>query len=404
MEPVGVRAAPVTGRTVFLTYVFPPDESPRAVQIGRLVRHSGLDDLHVVCAIDGAAGAGVHVVPWGQLARLRRDVRWRTIRSRLMAPDAFRPWVRDAAHAAARLRPRVLVTFGQPMSDHLAGLRLTRGRGRTRWIAHLSDPWVDNPFRREDAIGRAVNRRLEARVVRGADRLVFTSQATVDLVMAKYPPPLRAKASVIPHAFDPEAFGAVPARRVGEPLVVRHLGAFYGARSARPLLAALGRLAARRPGTLDGVRVELIGPSETPVQTLPEYAALPAGLVSVSERVAYADSLTLMRSADLLVAIDAPARRSVFLPSKLVDYLGARRPLLALTPPGTASDLVARAGGWVAAPEDDEAAAAALAAALEGARANDRTDWGDPAVRAAYTPAAVAGTMDRLVAEIAAEA
>ena len=390
----------MTPRVVFLTYGYPPDESPRAVQIGRLVEHSALSDLHVVCATDGAAHERVHRVPWGAVANLRHRLRWRTVRSRLMVPDAFRPWARDAARAARDIEPEVLVTFGQPMSDHLAGLALKR-RTSVCWIAHFSDPWADNPFRTDGRVARAVNRRLERRVVRRADRLVFTSAPTVDLVMAKYPRALRPKVRVLPHAYSQAGAPTAP-RRDDEPVVVRHLGAFYGPRTAAPLLAALAALHLKEPAALADVQVELWGPSETPVQSVPEYAALPTGLVTVHGNAPYAESLKLMRTADLLVVIDAPAALSVFLPSKLVDYVGARRPLLALTPPGVAAELVQRAGGWVAAPDRPAEAVSALAAALAGARANRRADWGSPEVVAEHAPEAIAMAMDALVTETAA--
>lgn len=392
----------MNARTVFLTYVYPPDESAQAVQIGRLVEHSQLPDLHVVCETAGPPRSAVHTVPWGAVARARHRLRWGTFRSRLMVPDAFRPWARDAARATRGLQPGVLVTFGQPMSDHLAGLALKRRTG-VPWIAHLSDPWSDNPFRTDGRVARTLNRRLERRVVEKADRLVFTSAPTVDLVMAKYPPALRSKVRVLPHAFSPTSASAAP-RRDGEPLVVRHLGAFYGPRSPAPFLNALSALALRDPAALADVRVELWGPAETPVESLAEYAALPVGLVTVHGNAPYSKSLDLMRSADLLVVIDAPARLSVFLPSKLIEYVGARRPLLGLTPPGAAADVVVRAGGWVAAPDRPVEAVDALAAALDAARRNERGEWGAPEVVAEHSPQAVAAAMDALVAETAAAA
>jgi hypothetical protein len=390
----------VTGRTVFLTYVFPPDEMPRAIQVGRLVRHSHLPDLHVVCATDQAAGPNVHTVRWGQSARLRHKVRWKTIRSRHLVPDAFRPWARDAARAARALKPQTVVTFGQPMSDHLAGLQLKRRPG-VRWIAHFSDPWVANPFRTDGRLAHWANRRLESAVLRGADALVFTSEETVDVVLSGPRAGLRAKAHVLPHAIEPGAYPDVPVRSEGDPLVIRHLGAFYGDRTAAPLLRALAALVEAEPRVLADVRVELWGSVATPVEETAEFAALPPGLVTVNGVAPYARSLELMRSADLLVVVDAPAELSVFLPSKLIDYLGARRPVLALTPPGTASSLVGELGGIVARPEDPGACADALRAAVAEARSNRGRDWGDPVILARYDAAAIASRMDELVRSVA---
>jgi hypothetical protein len=67
--------------------------------------------------------------------------------------------------------------------------------------------------------------------------------------------------------------------------------------------------------------------------------------------VDYKTSLALMESADLLLVIDAPFDQSVFLPSKLVDYIGAQRPIFAITPPGTSAKLVSDLGGMVAHPK-----------------------------------------------------
>ena len=55
------------------------------------------------------------------------------------------------------------------------------------------------------------------------------------------------------------------------------------------------------------------------------YESLPPGLVTVRPRVPYDESLRLTRDADALLVVDAPsAEPSVFLPSKLVEYIGAQ--------------------------------------------------------------------------------
>jgi glycosyltransferase involved in cell wall biosynthesis len=137
------------------------------------------------------------------------------------------------------------------------------------------------------------------------------------------------------------------------------------------------------------LRVELVGSREHPV-------AVPDGLpVTLRDPVDYTESLALMRASDALLVVDAPAERSVFLPSKLVDYLGAGRPIVALTPPGAAADLVDRAGGWVADPADPVAGADALAAALRGAAAPSSDA---EAVRAAHAAPVVARRMRDIIA------
>jgi len=80
------------------------------------------------------------------------------------------------------------------------------------------------------------------------------------------------------------------------------------------------------------------------------------GLDSVVEftgRRSYAESAGWVAAADVLLLIDAPADESLFLPSKLIDYLPANKPLLALTPLSGASADVVHALGYPAIAPDD---------------------------------------------------
>jgi hypothetical protein len=130
---------------------------------------------------------------------------------------------------------------------------------------------------------------------------------------------------------------------------------------------------------------------------MPGLDKLPEGMVAFLPPVDYAESLALMRSAHLLVVIDAPTDTSVFLPSKLVDYVGAERPILALSPPGATATLANRLGGLVAHPDDVGGAAAALGRALGDLRSRDADRWGRPAVREEYDARRVAAAFDAIM-------
>lgn len=321
-------------------------------------------------------------------------------------PDQHRAWKQPVMRAIARLvtedsyRPDILVTFGAPMSDHLIGLELKK-LYRWPWIAHFSDPWVDNPFSNYDSLTRALNASLERRVVNQADRLIFTSEETLELVMAKYGLESRAKARVLPHAFDPQLFVKRPAADNPE-LTIRYLGDLYGRRTPAPLFEALGRILASEPEALADVRFELIGPTyDLPLQKL-GLGNLPEGLVAVKDPVTYLESLSLMAAADGLLVIDAPAKKSVFLPSKLIDYLGAGRPILGLTSPGTSAALINELGGWVASPDDAEAVAATIKTFLDFLRRNRNQGgiWGARGVHSRYEAGHVARSFEAILGEL----
>jgi hypothetical protein len=270
-----------------------------------------------------------------------------------------------------------------PMSDHLFGL-LYQAANRVPWVAHFSDPWTDNPFRRHAGAELAQERAVMA----AADALVFTSPETLELVMHKYDAGIRAKARVIPHSHP------VQASEPAEPgYVIRSVGSFYGDRSPKPLYEAVERLAREAPGLLADVRIELAGPLGEHQGLLDAYPA--AGqVIRLFGSVDFATGQALMRRASCQLLVDAPAALSVFFPSKLAEYLGTGRYIFAITPPGTSARIVGEVGGTVVDPRDGDGIVAGLRALLEARP--DRL----PRPTHAYEEAEVARAANALLADV----
>jgi glycosyltransferase involved in cell wall biosynthesis len=391
-------------RVIFFTYAYPPLKYPRSIQIARLVQYSNHEIRVVCCEDDSPKDFTIACEVKGKPAELVvvkkkpfSFFRPAHLLDRMLLPDQNRSWALDTANYLLRsnqvVSGDVLVTFGQPMSVHLAGLEIKRATGMP-WIAHFSDPWADNPFRR-GVIKGWLNNIMERQVIVEADRLVFTSQETVELVMSKYPAPWGDKAVVIPHAYDPSRYIKAPTKCDGFSL--RYVGNFYGTRTPESLIHALMKLYEDDPEILRGVSLELIGNTESRVKIPHE---LPPGLLSVCPPVDYCTSLDLMQSADLLLVIDAPFERSVFLPSKLIDYIGAARPILAITPPGPAAELVTRLGGFVADPRNPSEIAKKLTRAIKSLREAKPKYWGSESVRKEFEAPVVASRMDILINEL----
>jgi glycosyltransferase involved in cell wall biosynthesis len=230
------------------------------------------------------------------------------------------------------------------------------------WVAHFSDPWVDSPY----AVGpqwlREIWQRMEHDVVSSAQALVFVTEETADLVMRKYPEAWRQKAAVVPHGYERadaprEAAGA---RRPG-PMRIVHSGRFYsGMRTPIAVFKALAQMNAR--DSLNGrLELLLVGPHTDEFRRDAE--ALGIGhLVTFPGRVSPAEAERIAGDADALLVVDAPSDGpSVFLPSKLVDYLPMRKPILGVTPEhGASAALLRRLGCAVAPPGDVDAIARML--------------------------------------------
>ncbi|SBW10877.1 hypothetical protein KL86DPRO_70074 [uncultured delta proteobacterium] len=253
-------------------------------------------------------------------------------------------WI-DAAFLAVadRIRqtaPHVFVTFAQPFSDHIVGLKIKYSFPSLPWVAHFSDPWTDNPY--ESPGEREFF--LECQVAEKADALVFTTARTQDLVMKKYPSSWLKKCIVVPHGFEGPILMA-PSRREG-PLHLVHAGGIYGKRVPYALLDSLATVDASGKVCL----LSFVGPVDAAfmqraaiVKDAVEF--IPPTTPEVAERIA--------QEADVLLVCDAPAQESVFLPSKLIDYLPLGIPILALTPAnGSSADLLSEVGGICVDPLD----------------------------------------------------
>lgn len=392
-------------RVLLLTYSFPPTAVPEAVLSAKRIGNLGIEAHAITIAPFKAWMGDDHSLDgyidecFASIERIEAPfVRRRLPLGRLgpiaRVPDQFRLFNRLIE---SRAKQRLigfdyLVTWSQWHSIHLVGRALHRTAGAPVWAAHLSDPWSNNPYVTHGSLLSKINRELERKVLAGADLLMFPSSETADQVLTHGPSEAAAKSIVLPHGFDDALY---PSRT--EPdrteIVIRYVGHFYGPRSPEPLFEALHVLNERSPRTMTDVVIEITG--NVPAAMLgATFGRLPDGQVRIGPPVDYRRSLQLMVDADILMVIDAPNDRSVFLPSKLVDYLGARRPIVGLTPPGPAADLIERYGGWVSDPRDIEGAARALRVAIDNVRAHPHQgSFGDPRVRAEYQVDEVSGRM-----------
>lgn len=395
-----------------ISLAYPPLAYPRSIQVARLLKFTDATAA-LFCADEPGVRTDTTIEPDAE-SKLYKCVRvpltksnagmmidrfsYRFQRSfwnkRNLAPDAYGSWGKKVLESVGiylesqSFKPNLIATFAQPFTDHLIGLELKNRLGLP-WFAHFSDPWADNPFSRFDEKTRLLNLRMEQLVAENADVLAFTSIETVDLFFSKYSPELRKKAVVLPQCFDPTQFDNTPPK--GR-ITVRYLGNFYGHRTPEPLIDALRHIERKDQEFLDDVTFELIGSGDA-AEVSRLSSGLPEGLVRVRGNVSYAESVELMSLSDGLLVVDAPAAKSVFLPSKLIDYIGARRPIFGITPAGTAASLITEMGGTVGDPVDRDDLSKKLRLFLDELktrRIGRQTEWGDDRVRNRFAAGNVA--------------
>ena len=364
------RAGAHPGRVVIVAYYFPPLAGVASERVAALSRHLGavgweplvitprdgfyhraneapelevpvlrtrsLELSRVFRGIyagssPGASSAGpVRPVDVGMLGSRARGV----LRDFVYVPDAQVGWIPFAAGAAARALGRargkaVLYSTSVPFSAHLAAMAAAKRCGFP-WIAEFRDPWSSSiaPSRSQRPIRQRLDRRLERQVVLHADHLVVTSESTradlLDIHHGLQPD----RISVVTNGFEPRPERPTPAR--DRPMTILYAGTVAPGEDVSGVLASLDQLYLRRPGSFT---LRVLGPPEpweSPGVVVSDRPWLELSGMESAERAREA-----MAEASALLFLQCHLAYRRVLPGKLFEYIGARRPIVAVCPPQT---------------------------------------------------------------------
>jgi glycosyltransferase involved in cell wall biosynthesis len=368
-------------RALIVTYHFPPSSASGSFRLLGFARH-----------LPRAGWAAVVVapprLPWEAVdPELLRQVPPETVlysvsfhENRLSLPlrlwAPFTSWLVKAwpacVRAVRRDRPEVVLTSGPPHLVHTLGLLVKRRFG-IPWVADFRDPWIACTPRQSGSTWRdRAEARLERAVMHRADRIIANAPNACDALRQEFPE-AAGRMAVITNGFDPERFPP-PAATGGDSFTIIYSGSIYAGRDPRLFLDAVRTWVAGRPAGVRPVRVAFFGCIEADYLAAEVRARGLEGVVTIHGQIPYAESLAAMARSDVLLLLDSPGRR-IGVPAKLYEYLGAGRPVLALSEADGDTAWVLRESGLphrIAPPDDPAAileALAGLATEVESGRA-----------------------------------
>lgn len=249
-------------------------------------------------------------------------------------PDGNLFWSLQALRACgdASKYDRVLV-FVLPASLLLLGR--SSGRVKRNWVFDYQESvtphWRQHPRRSPlNRLGAPWLEKLERRTLSKAGRVVFTAatnrQAYLDAGLVGETPTTH-----IPYFYDAEAFRNAN-ENLSDKFQIAYFGTFdwRGARSPETFLHSLARFLAANPQARPHTNFLFHG------RWLPEHDRFIqelklADVVSIQPPVPYEAYLRKLHQCPVLLLVVA-AQHNLFMPSKIVDYFGVRRPILAFVP------------------------------------------------------------------------
>jgi glycosyltransferase involved in cell wall biosynthesis len=229
-------------------------------------------------------------------------------------------------------------------------------------------PWARS--RDPEKLGAVIafERWLEHRLVTQADAVITVTPVMRANFVQRYPE-MAAKFACIRNGWDPDDFAGPPPARAPS-LTVTHAGTLYRSRFPEAVFAVLRSLLDERPELRSRVRLLLLGTIDEDLEADLWRYPYPE-VIDCRGPVSAAQARTLMRASDILLLQEDADREiaRVAVPSKLYEYLGAQRFVLALAGHGPIRDVVEQTGaGVVVEPTDVARIRALLLDWIEGRR------------------------------------
>ncbi|MFC3940609.1 hypothetical protein CCU68_04185 [Pseudomonas gingeri NCPPB 3146 = LMG 5327] len=251
-------------------------------------------------------------------------------------------------HACRALAAADVVIGSSPPWSVLLAAVLCKKRFNIPCILDYRDQFSECHGMPGGKIAKWLERRIDRWLVRNADHVVTISEP-----MASYYKEMAPEVSVIMNGYDHQVLELARTRIVSRPAEktrIRYMGFVYPGRIPHNFMKALVRLKEENVSRFESISVEYYGGSDLVREALDKNYPSIIPAFKFNSAVPYIDSLQLTVESDYLLFAETSSKASLsaqgILTTKLFEYIGSGRPVLAdISPETLAGSLLHRAGG-----------------------------------------------------------
>lgn len=281
-----------------------------------------------VPAPERRSGAGV----------VRSAARVSIAREMISIPDEQIGWYKFAVEEGVKIIKTegadLIFSTSPPETAHLIAKQLKRRYG-IPWVADLRDLWAYDHFRPRHPLKKIILKMMEKNVLKDADAITTVSRPWAEKLRSSVRD-MRDKIKVIENGYDEEDFSRIGYTK-NDKLTISYTGKLHkehqpidGFFKALKELVREGRIARNKVT----VKFYVFGYDRPDITCLARSYGLD-DIVKEFERVSYDKSLEIQRSSDVLLFVQWQGEGGDgWYSAKLYDYIGARRPILALAERG----------------------------------------------------------------------
>ncbi len=224
-----------------------------------------------------------------------------------------------------------------PFSDHLIALEAKKVSGLP-WVASFYDPWYDNPYRPfKYRRFLELDRKYELSIANNADAIIHTNYSIYNEWTERYGESIKKKMYVMPLVFNSFSSGNKGdlANTNKTKYVISHIGTLYSGRDSTDFLRSLKMMLDKHPEVKEQFILNYVGTvTDNDRNCVKEFDL--SSQVNFLGRISEQECCKYFEQTDLFLAVDGKDARNIFFPSKIMKYLFYGKPILGLTPKGSA--------------------------------------------------------------------
>lgn len=371
------------------SWFFPPESSSEGFVTYKLLRNSK-NDYDVFSSLSKQYGFDAVTKTYNE----------KNIHSYTINTDDINEWVdwcvKQFEIHHAKTPYDCIMTRTMPPESIEVGRRIKEKHKEIKWIASLNDPLGNNPYLVYDAIDakpdsvlvpefkKGLKKHIEARrewavkywgengifefayiyklmnledtALREADLITCPTERQISFLQGGLN--MLKNWLVVPHPYDPELYpSAEKESNNHEKIVLSFLGSTDKNRPITPFIRGLKLLKDRDNSPLKKLELRIYGNYPADFKTM-VYAWYLQDVVKFMGPVSYEESLAVMKDSDWLLHVDGyfediQPGGTIFFAGKISDYMGAGRPIFALTGEGSPADNIVKEYGGVSTAIDD---------------------------------------------------
>jgi glycosyltransferase involved in cell wall biosynthesis len=259
----------------------------------------------------------------------------------IFLPDNKISWSDKALQKGRELLSKekfdVLFISGPPFSSFITGRKLKKEFG-IPLVVDYRDLWYGNQFAvTPTPLHKIIHKKMEYQVLRTADKIIAINRRMKEEIIQNYKFLSFEDIFIIPHGFDPSDFEApVESHKTNNKLWITYSGLFYEFITPKYFLRAFKKLLMERPDIAQNIELHFVGLIRNENRKLVKKLDLQE-FVKEYGYIDHNKSIVKIMSSDLLwLMIGKGKNTDTVSSSKLYEYFGTRKPIIACVPEGSA--------------------------------------------------------------------